>query len=304
MYLTGAPNTASSALVAQISPRRTQIHGMQLEIDSLQQVLDSLREQLRSSEDREAILEADRQRQMTELQSQWANEKSSWESERTLLATQNAASERSRIQAEQDREFIREQYANASAYVTTVREENSELEQRVKIAEEQSKKGVELIKSTFELQVAKLQDEAKAWRRMAEFMIQKDIKTNDVIRRRAAEEPELRVLCVRQKKALREAGAKIDGLQVDLQEKSRLCDASTEELEHCKKENARLHSDLNEALIKLDRIGRSGDESTQGNGHEFVYRCMWRVETDNSQSECPDVFSTMRVRRFLCFLFR
>lgn len=220
-----------------------------------------------------------------------------------MLAAHAAASEQSRIQAEGDREFIREQYANASAFVTTVRKENRELEQRVQIAEDQSKKGVELIKATFELQVAKLQDEAKTWRRMAEFAIQKDIQTNDDIRKRAAEEPELRVLCGRQKRNLREAQAKIDGLQVDLQEKASQCDASTEELEHCKKENARLHADLNEALIKLDRLGRSGEESSQDNDHEFVYRCMWRVEMDNTQSGCPEVFLTMRVRLFPSFSF-
>jgi hypothetical protein len=279
-------------LAAQISSLQTKAHEKQLEVDLLQHSLDSLREQLRSSEGRNALLEADRQRHVAELQSQWANEKSTWESERALLDTRSAVSEQSRIQAERDREFIREQYANASEYVTTVREENKELEQRVKIAEDQSKRGVDLIKATFELQVVKLQDEATVWRKMAEFAIQKDIQTNDDIRRRAAEEPELRVLCVRQKKSLRDAQAKIDDLQVDFQEKSNLCDASIEELEHCKKENARLHSELNEALIKLDRLGRDGDGdgSTQGDNYEFVYRCMWRVVTENTQTVCPEVF--------------
>lgn len=287
-------------MAPQISSLQTQVQEKQLEIDSLRQDLDSLREQLRSSEDQKAFLEADGQRQIAELKSQWVDEKSTWESDRTLLAAQISAYEKSRIQAEKDREFIREQYANASAYVTLVREENKELEERATIAEEQSKTSVEFIKTTFGSQVAKLQDEAKAWRRMAEFVMEKDIRTNDDIRRRAAEEPELRMLCVRQRK---KAQAKIDGLQADLLEKSNLYNASTEELEHWKRENARLQSDLNEASIKLDRIGRSGDANTEGDGHEFVYRCLWRVETDNTQIGCPEVFPTMRVRLFLYFFF-
>lgn len=281
-------------MAAQILLLQSQVNEKQLKIDSL---LDTLREQLTMSEERNALLEAHRQRQI-ELESQWASEKSAWESERTLLNSQNAMSEKSRIQAEQDREFIRDQYANASAYVTAVREENKELEQRVKIAEEQSTKGVELIKATFESRVAKLQDEAKAWRRMAEFVMEKDMRTNDDVRRRAAEESELRTLCRRQRKGLKDAMAEIEGLQIELRDK-----APAAELEHWKTENARLQSDLNEALIKLDRIGRSEDEISQGDGHEFVYRCLWRAETENSQSACPEAFATMRVGLFLLLIF-
>jgi DNA repair exonuclease SbcCD ATPase subunit len=263
------------------------------------------REQPGGLDDPHISLQADMQRQMTELQTQWQAEKSAWETERASLADQIAALEKSKVQAEQDREFIREQYANASAYVTTVRDENKELEQRVQIAEAQSTKGVELIKATFESRVTKLQDEAQAWRKMAEFMIEKDTRTNDDVRRRAAEEGELRVLCTRQKTDLTEKREKMDELQTELQEKARLCDASAEELEHWKKENARLQAELNEALIKLDRIGRSGDESSQGDGHEFVYRCEWREETrDDAQSVgCPEVFVTMRVRPLLLLFF-
>lgn len=278
-------------MAAQILLLQSQVNEKQLKIDSLH---DCLREQHTMLAERNALLEVDKQRRI-ELGSQWASEKSAWESERTLLNSQNAMSEKSRIEAEQDREFIRDQYANASAYVTTVREENKELEQRVKIAEEQSKKGVELIKATFESRVAKLQDEAKAWRRMAEFVMEKDMRTNDDVRRRAAEAPELRALCRRQKK---DALEEIERLQSELRGKAPAAD-----LEHCKNENARLQSDLNEALIKLDRIGRSGDENSQDDGHEFVYRCMWRAETENSQSACPDVFATIRVGVFYCSYF-
>jgi hypothetical protein len=104
---------------------------------------------------------------------------------------------------------------------------------------------------------------------MAAFVIEKDTRTNDDVRRRAAEDGELRVLCTGQK--------------TDLTEKQL----------------------VNEALIKLDRIGRSGDESSQGDGHEFVYRCEWREETRDDAQGCPEVFVTMRVRPlfFVAFFF-
>jgi hypothetical protein len=58
----------------------------------------------------------------------------------------------------------------------------------------------------------------------------------------------------------------------------------------------KLNMELNEALTKLERIGKigigDGDESTP-NGHEFVYRCQWRP--DDLNDACEAVFLNISV---------
>ncbi|THV00253.1 hypothetical protein K435DRAFT_751283 [Dendrothele bispora CBS 962.96] len=131
---------------------------------------------------------ADFQRQLEELRT--ANE-----SLTAALATANAAKEsieKDKAYVENDKEIFREQYAKASAFVSSVRDENVQLEQRAKIAETQAKEGVALIKATFERREKDLEAEVARWQTLAGFAIEKDMRTNDDVRRRAAEEPELR----------------------------------------------------------------------------------------------------------------
>ncbi|KAF8066607.1 hypothetical protein FPV67DRAFT_1397658, partial [Lyophyllum atratum] len=97
--------------------------------------------------------------------------------------------------AVKETDFFREQYAKASGFVTSVREENNELEKQAQIAKDQAMTGVEMIKATFTARVKTLEEDIKAWRQIATFMMEKDVRTNDDIRRRAAEEPELRAQC-------------------------------------------------------------------------------------------------------------
>jgi chromosome segregation ATPase len=211
--------------------------------------------------------------------------------------------------AERDREFFREQYARASGFVTSVREENQDLEKRIKIAEEQTQNGVGLIKATFELRVKTLEEDAKSWRKMAEFMIEKDQRTdNDELRRRAAEEPELRARCERQEGALEADEDRIEHLELKLEEKERDLAMAEIEMQRWQKETTQLHVELNEALTKLDRIGRAGagDDSMDGStdGHEFVYLCKWRPDDADESEACREVFATISVSSCFTFLSR
>ena len=95
----------------------------------------------------------------------WVQEKAGWETERTALQEKQAALLRSinelsasvesmratKVSAEKDRDFFREQYVQASGFVGSVREENVELENRVKIAEGQAQEGVAAIRALFEV---------------------------------------------------------------------------------------------------------------------------------------------------------
>ncbi|KAI6026646.1 hypothetical protein BKA83DRAFT_4246075 [Pisolithus microcarpus] len=97
--------------------------------------------------------------------------------------------------AETDRDFFREQYARASGFVSSIRTENAELEERVKIAEGQAGEGVAKIKQLFETKVKALQDDIHRWKTLAEILQEKDSRTNDDVRTRAAQTMELESLC-------------------------------------------------------------------------------------------------------------
>ena len=95
----------------------------------------------------------------------WVEERARWETERAALQEKQEALLRSvdeltanvasmtaaKGSAEKDRDFFREQYTQASGFVGSVREENMELENRVKIAEGQAQEGVAAIKAFFEV---------------------------------------------------------------------------------------------------------------------------------------------------------
>ncbi|KIM59896.1 hypothetical protein SCLCIDRAFT_74932, partial [Scleroderma citrinum Foug A] len=154
--------------------------------------------------------------------------KATWASEREVLINERDELSRkvtelgasvdavaaAKLSAEKDRDFFREQYAQASSYVSSVRGENVELEGRVAIAESQAKEGVAAIKALFEAKVKALQDDVHRWKMLAEILQMKDSRTNDDVRKRAAQAAELEAFC---KKLLQEN----DSLQADLRKLGR-----------------------------------------------------------------------------------
>jgi len=136
-----------------------------------------------------------------------------------------------------------------------------------------------------------LEKDVQAWRRMAEFLVEKDRRTNDDIRRRAAEEPELRARCDRQESALEDTSERLLQLEEDLEEKQKIILEEQALGKRWQDMIVKMNMELNEALTKLERIGKigigDGDESTP-NGHEFVYRCQWRP--DDLNDACEAVF--------------
>ncbi|KAJ7149134.1 hypothetical protein C8R46DRAFT_815311, partial [Mycena filopes] len=89
-------------------------------------------------------------------------------------------------------EVFRDSYGKASQFADEVKRENQELQKRVKIAEEQTKEGIAMIRATFDLREATLRSEAMDWRNQAKFLREQAVRTNDDdLRKRAAEHPEL-----------------------------------------------------------------------------------------------------------------
>lgn len=153
----------------------------------------------------------------------WESEREQWSAERastiearealvadvTKLNSSLDALTRSKSLAEKDRDFFREQYMQASDFVSTTRQENVELEQKAKIAEGQARDGVALIKHMFESQIKALKEDVNRWRGVSALLQEKDRRTDDLIRRRAAEHPELAERC-------RKLECQVDSLRADL----------------------------------------------------------------------------------------
>ena len=288
------------ASTTQVSTLENQLSNEKQKSDALQQELHSMRQQLQQLAESDTRRYMEVTKELVEARAQWASEQLVWNNQRTSLLAQVDALQRSKTSTEKDREFFREQYAQASGFVSSVRNENKELAKQLKIAQGQATSGVGLVKATFEQRIKKLEADAKSWHDVAAFLIDKDRRTDgDEIRRRAGEQPELHARCLRQQHNLQVVGEKMEDLELELEQKEERYAAVKSELGQWQKETTRLHADLNEALIKLDRIGRAGDEASQGNGHEYVYRCLWR--TDSGNTVCPEAFLTLRVSILLVF---
>ena len=236
------------------------------------------------------------EQELAEARAQLALQRDDWNMERAALVHKFEEATRDKVLAEGDRELFREHYMKASAFVSSVRDENAELEKQIKIATDQSKSGVNLIKSTFKLRLQSLERDVHAWRRMTEFLVEKDRRTNDDIRTRAAGEPELRARCDRQEIVLQDTSKRLLQLEVALEEKEKMLLEEQATGKRWQEMTVKLNLELNEALTKLERIGKIGlveDDEGVLNGLEFVYRCLWRQ--GDSNDACEAVFLNISV---------
>ncbi|KAL0069357.1 hypothetical protein AAF712_003722 [Marasmius tenuissimus] len=168
-----------------------------------------------------------------------------------LKATvQKAAADKKSL--EKDRDFFREEWSKASGHVTLVSAENAELKQRAQIAETRATDGLAMVRATFEARVKFLEGNAKEAQRLANFVMEKDQRTNDVIRSRAAQYPELK----RELDELKES-SKMTSEEQDLQieELENSLATSKKREEAWKAEVLRLSEDLNAHKAQRIREG-------------------------------------------------
>ncbi|KAG6864660.1 hypothetical protein C0991_008037 [Blastosporella zonata] len=200
--------------------------------------------------------------------------------QKSLAESERLAAELTRLKdsAEKEREFFREHYGQASGFVTTVREENAELEKQAQIARDQATAGVEVVKATYVARVKALEDDVRTYKRLAMFIMEKDVRTNDDIRRRAAEEPELRARCEELAEENRDLKTQITDLRDDLDDK----EAEVKEVEYqlgsWKKQTAVLNADLTKVKSRQEGVDK-------------VYQCGWRVD-DDVNAPCEQEFTT------------
>jgi hypothetical protein len=256
--------------------------------------------------------------ELTEARQALASEKAAWVKERDTLLTSIEALKRSKQSAQSDADFFRDQYGQASVFVSSVRKENVELEERARIAEEQAKTGVELVKATFTQRVQWLENDARMWRCTAQHLMEMDKRTKgEELRKRAGEAPELRKKCDDLEEKNEVLGERLEELEDELDAKvqeeaarrvleEQLLQARNEdelarqaELESWRSETLRLNVELNEMKAELERVkvdagnGKGAGAQDGLSDFEIVYRCQWRSEGSNEA--CEGLFLSVEV---------
>jgi chromosome segregation ATPase len=216
---------------------------------------------------------------LAELQVQREQEQASWGAERASFVASLDSLTRSKASADADRDFFRDQYTQASGYVNTVRAENVDLEQRALVAEGKAKDGVGMIKAMFEGQVKTLQADLAQWKGIAELLQEKDKRTGDEIRRKAAEEPELRAKYV-------ESRREIERLEGTVFELSRERNVLKLKLSNF----GDLLERTNDGTHETAQMSNSADAAYDD---ELVYRCLWRP--GRGSEPCLSIFASSEV---------
>ncbi|KAJ8690003.1 hypothetical protein PTI98_012848 [Pleurotus ostreatus] len=231
-------------------------------------------------------------------QTEWETEKAAMEADIARLKAAVEAANESKRSTEKDCEFFRDQYAQASGFVTTVREENAELEKRVKIAESQTSTGVDAVRMLYERQVEAAQQDTARWKHLTDILTERDMRTGgEDIRRRANLEPELR-------KRVDELEATILRLQDDVD----TCKAEAAVLKrdkdrwvHYNEVWKKTVSAQADEIAKRNKLVSSqlsiGDSIEPARLHsvedsdELVYPCLWRFDTLQPPFSCTSLFA-------------
>ncbi|TFK33475.1 hypothetical protein BDQ12DRAFT_738787 [Crucibulum laeve] len=281
-----ATTTLLHAKSEELSQLEVRLSAEQAKSGSLQQEVSDLKKALMMVNSGPSSKEAELEVQLVELQATLAAERARWEAERTALNSSLNTAVREKESAEKERSFFHEQYAKASGFVSGIRSENTKLEKRATIAEAQAKTGVAAAKLLFERRIKDLEDDVRTWKRTAMFAIEKDSRTNDEIRKRAALYPELEVKLRDMERALLDSAEQFSELE---DEKDKVMEDLVTELNKWKSETLRLNLELNGGNAMLNRVKE--ESQTDGALSETVYRCQWRPE--GGSDSCEAVFSTI-----------
>ncbi|OSD00038.1 hypothetical protein PYCCODRAFT_1414948 [Trametes coccinea BRFM310] len=116
---------------------------------------------------------------------------SEWELKLAQLRAENEDLQRRKAEAEKDRDLFRDLYGKASAHASEVSAENNALLERAELAEGQVRDGLAMVRATFEARVRRAEEDAARWKAQYRLLCERDARTDDEVRRRAALEPEL-----------------------------------------------------------------------------------------------------------------
>ncbi|TFK23851.1 hypothetical protein FA15DRAFT_444696 [Coprinopsis marcescibilis] len=183
-----------------------------------------------------------------------------WEEEKFHLQLSIKTAGEQKALAERDAAYFRDLYMQASASSGLLQTEKKELEKELAIAKKQATEGVAAVRETLNLRIKDLQTRHDNWMRTAQFVIEKDRRTNDDIRKRAAEEPELRAKIKSMKQKCATLAETIHNLQNVIQERDSELEGLEGNLADARNENRELKK--LRALRERDEGSQENDESS------------------------------------------
>lgn len=241
---------------------------------------------------------------------------------RVTCLEEELARERSKYKVTEEHfERIRVLYGEETGRSSVLRDAKKSLNKELDIAQKQTSEGVQAVRAMLEKRLKDMEDDRNRWRKAAEFIMEKDTRTNDEIRKRAAEEPELRAKFHQVKLKY----ATLRNTMEEKEEKYEEQEQELQELQEMREEVARLRQQLAEGRVDstsptpvsmangrslLELHSQSSDHGSRSSeeGHlelqtqapaaesydddDLVYRCQWRLEDDKF---CNAVFPTTSV---------
>ncbi|OCH94697.1 hypothetical protein OBBRIDRAFT_831529 [Obba rivulosa] len=156
--------------------------------------------------------------QVAELQQMLAQEKARAEAANQEQQKIIEDLQRRKHDAESDRDLFKELYDKASAHASEVGEQKTQLQRELSVASGQVTDGLTMIKRMYVGRMQKLQEELVQWKGLCKVLTDKDERTDDEVRRRAAEEPILREENAELREAVEDLQENVARLQTRIQE--------------------------------------------------------------------------------------
>ncbi|RPD57025.1 hypothetical protein L227DRAFT_236285 [Lentinus tigrinus ALCF2SS1-6] len=187
-----------SQLESSLVELQTEIETMQTDKEKLAQAL-----QQHTARDGDARLQAEAalaaaQRRVTDLEQELANTQAKLtkaEADTGTLSERVEATIRiweSRLKdTEEHRDLYKKLFDDASTNAQRLAKENRALEERAVLAEGQVEQGLAMVRGTHEQEVRMLRKEVEKWKGLCQVLTEKDERTNDDVRKRAALMPTL-----------------------------------------------------------------------------------------------------------------
>lgn len=227
-----------------------------------------------------------------------------------------------RDDAEKNADIFRDLYNAASSFASELKSENVDLKSHLSLSEGQLKSGLPLIKSQYGVQLAKLKEELEQSQALVKLFSEKDRRTDDEVRQRAAKVPDYLALIDELRSEKQELKTERDTVlrqrnELLVENKDLGSQLSDERgrCEHMRDENLRLRVELarfgarersvRKMMIHLNSPANY-DSDAEGEpedpGQEEFYVCHW-ARNEDPTARCGQHFTSKQVG-FSAFIYR
>lgn len=245
-------------------------------------------------------------------QEPFEQERAAWTAARTQLEVELAAAKERITSVEKDVALFREQHGIVTAFADGATDELIALRESEALARSRADDGVAMVRGMFENRIRAIEQELEEQKRLNKILTEKDERTNDAVRREAAEAVQLREERNRWKERASRAEREEARLQelVESLEDGSYHGSDTEQLPPLKvAEKVEIflhHNGSTEAELALDGIPELPDpnasqqngtnqrtDSTSDHDEEEVFMCL--IRDGSAKTACNALFGTQSV---------